>query len=429
MKSLGYIRWLCTEFFFTVSIFSAILFGTYAAQVQSNNTLSTSQLTLLSGIFFSVFAFSQLISGFLINKISTKVLLGVSGLLAGISALIFAYATSFPLLIVSRLMMGLGLGCSFVGVLYIIQLGFKESQFAFFSSLSQSISNIAAGALAVFGGRVLSTFSYHSAFMVLGILLIVSAAMMMTALPGKPILNKNDQDQIGFFTSLKFIFAKRNFWLATTYFSGIFATILTFADLFNVKYQVDVFNMPQYKAIMLNGLIPLGIAIGGVIAGFCSSKLQKNQLAASCFTALLSLSLSVLLLVDFPHGDQYLICLFFHLLFGIGCGGAMLAFQEIQYTINKPQMRPLANSLVLTIAYLFSGMILQPLVGFFIGNVKSENFDYADATQQQIAAHESTFQAVWHQFDKGLFILVIIVIIGFICSLFFTKPKAIAKNS
>jgi hypothetical protein len=60
MKIINYTRWITTEFFFTVSIFSAILFGTYASQIQTDNLLSTNQLAILSGIFFTVFAFSQL---------------------------------------------------------------------------------------------------------------------------------------------------------------------------------------------------------------------------------------------------------------------------------------------------------------------------------------------------------------------------------
>ena len=382
----------------------------------------------MSGTFFAVFAFSQLISGFLINKFSTKILLGGSALLAGAGALLFSYTDSYLLLIISRIILGLGLGCTFVGVLYIVQSGFPEEKFAFFSSLSQSIANIAAGAMTLFGGKILSGFSYSSVFTVLGGLLIISAILLIIILPGKPVITNNENiNQGNFIESICTIFSKKGFWLATVYFSGIFSTILTFADLFNVKYQVAVFDMPQYKAIILSGMIPFGLAFGGVTAGFLSSKFKMNKLAAILFSFITLANMLILLYVKFPANGNYGFndALIFHILFGIGCGGAMLAFQELQMTFSDANIRPLANSMVLTIAYLFSGIILQPLVGMLIGNnaVVPHNVYTLISGSRNGWINNGAVTNVWHDYAHGLSILAIILCLSFIASLFFTSQK------
>lgn len=427
MKSLNYIRWICTEFFFTVSIFSAVLFGAYAAQIQNTNHLDTTQLTILSGTFFAVFAFSQLISGFLINKFSTKILLGGSALLAGAGALLFSHTDSFLLLIIARIILGLGLGCTFVGVLYIVQSGFPEEKFAFFSSLSQSIANIAAGSMTLFGSKLLSQFAYSLVFTVLGGFLIISSLLLIIVLPGKPKLDHNQVQETSFITNIKSILSKKGFWLATVYFSGIFGTILTFADLFDVKYQVAVFDMPQYKAITLSGMIPLGLAIGGVTAGFISSKFKTNKLTAIVFSFITLANMLVLLYVKFPANGNYGFndALIFHILFGVGCGGAMLAFQELQMTFSDASIRPLANSMVLTIAYLFSGMLLQPLVGKLVGNnaVVPHNVYSVISGSRNGWINNGFVANVWHDYAHGLSVLTVILCLSFIASLFFTAQK------
>ncbi|WP_395167037.1 hypothetical protein [Francisella salimarina] len=66
-----------------------------------------------------------------------------------------------------------GFGCTFVGVLYVVQTNFSDHQFAFFSSLSQSIANIFAGMLALFAGKALSQYSYTYVFDILAVMFII----------------------------------------------------------------------------------------------------------------------------------------------------------------------------------------------------------------------------------------------------------------
>ena len=64
----------------------------------------------------------------------------------------------------------------------------------------------------------------------------------------------------------------------------------------------------------------------------------------------------VTLYVRFPTKEAYTISTAIQLLFGIGCGG-VLAFQEVQVAF-KVSLRQWQNSCILTISYLFAGLIL-----------------------------------------------------------------------
>lgn len=417
MKSLSYLRWVSTEFLFMISIMSSVLFGAYALPIQLANNLGNTQLAILSGTFFAVFAFSQLYSGYLINKVSIKLLLGLSALFAAAGVFIFANTHSFSLLIISRVIIGLGLGCTFVGVLYIVEMEFAK-QFAFFASLSQSVGNISAGVIAIFGSSLISAYSYQSAYNLIGVLLVLAAILIFIFLPNKAQLG-NEQSDSSFFKNLKTILFNKRFIAATVYFAGIFATILAYADLFNVQYREVIFQMPAQKAIILNGMIPLGIAIGGVIAGTLSTKYKRNRLIAASFSLLLLISMIVTLYVRFPTNEAFIISSTFQLLFGIGCGGGMLAFQEVQVAFKDVGLRSLGNSLILTISYLFAGLVLQPGIGMIIGNNSYKLPKNSGVTPYNLL-DQPIIQQAWHHYNLGLSVLVAVLAASFISSLFFT---------
>lgn len=227
---------------------------------------------------------------------------------------------------------------------------------------------------------------------------------------------------VAFFSSLKQILKKRNFWLACFYFTGLFGAILTFTDLFNVTYQATIFQVPRTTAIMLNGMTPLGVAAGGITAGLLVSKFQKNQLTASVFSFITLISMFVILYVRIPHEASYAPWFIIDFIFGFGCGGAMLAFQEIQILLKDAVLRPLANSIILTFAYLFNGLILQPLTGYIIGATEiNHSAYYSQAELYFIWLYDNKIHDTWHKFNNGLTVVILMLVICFISSFFFSK--------
>ncbi|MBK2297039.1 MFS transporter [Francisella philomiragia] len=424
MRVINYTRWAITELFFTMSVFSAVLFGTYALSIRLGNHLTDTNLSILSGVFFVVFALSQVCAGVLINKLSPKLLLSSSAFVSALGAFLFAHTTVFELLVVARIMLGLGLGCTFVGVLYVVQTNFSEHQFAFFSSLSQSIANIFAGMLALFAGKALSQYSYTYVFDILAVMFIICTIGLSILLPHKTRTTSDSDPQEPVISRMWSILSKRNFWLASFYFTGLFGSILTFADLYNVTYEMKVFGVPHDMAIMMNGLVPIGVSTGGVIAGFLVSRYQNNRLTAICFSLITLIFLCLIMYIRWPDRRfGFEIAFLFNFLYGVGCGGAMLAFQEIQLLFKQFSIRPLANSLVLTFAYLFNGIVIQPLTGYIIGETRVVHY-FNQSSPYSRWLYDTGIHNEWHKFNSGLFIIVLIIVISFISSIFFTKKKS-----
>ncbi|MED7789420.1 MFS transporter [Francisella sp. 19X1-34] len=159
--------WAITEVFFILSIFVAVLFGIYGSDIQYNNHLSATELSIISGTFFIVFSLSQLFAGILINKTSPRLFLGGSAIVSALGCIIFANTSVFEVLLLSRVLLGLGLGCAFLSVIYTIQSNFPEGRFVLFISISQCVANILVGTMGMVSGNFLSRHSYNSSFIIL----------------------------------------------------------------------------------------------------------------------------------------------------------------------------------------------------------------------------------------------------------------------
>ncbi|MFT6835754.1 MAG: MFS family permease [Francisellaceae bacterium] len=370
--SKNIMQWIVVEAFFVVSVFSAMLFGIYSHPISVANQLSSIQVGILSGVFFGVFSLVQLFVGRIITRVSPRYILSISALIAAIGSIVFSISSVYGILILGRVLLGLGLGGTFVGVLAIIESGFGKNNFAFMSSLSQSVANAFSGSLGLVAGYLFTQYSYNQAFYVLGILFFILSIFLFFVLRGVNfrVLGSSSHEE-KLLVALWNIIKNKYVWLAAIYFSGMFGAILTYADLFNVTFQVQVFNLSLYTAIIVNSMIPLGVAIGGIIAGLWAKKRQNHALPSQVFSAIAFATLFIILLIRFPNHYRDFFAGGFCFIFGFGCGGAMLAFQEVQVRVTNEYLRPLANSIILTVAYITSGLVLQPLISWWVGNGKS----------------------------------------------------------
>ena len=113
-------------------------------------------------------------------------------------------------------------------------------------------------------------------------------------------------------------------------------------------------------------------------------------------------------------------------IFGVGCGSAILAFEEIRFTVSNLSNRMLANSLILTIAYLFNGLILQPLIGLIVDHttVAGDRFYVLFSANYMRWLYDDSIDNLWHRYDGGLSLITFVLVISFMSSIFFKSKRA-----
>ena len=163
--------WVSAELFFIFGVIVAIFFGILSPDVSNELKLSTSQLGVLSGVFFITYSIGQILLGSLLGPWSPRLILGAMAFLSAIGCVLFAISTSMPVALIARALLGVGLSISFVGVMHVISRDYPQ-RFSFMTSLSQSLANIVGALVALAASFTTILTTFRAPFMVVGVLFV-----------------------------------------------------------------------------------------------------------------------------------------------------------------------------------------------------------------------------------------------------------------
>lgn len=407
MKTNRFFGWATAELFFILSVLAAVLFAILSSDIARELKLDASGLGTLSGVFFVTYAIGQLVLGSLMGTFSARLIIGITALLSGAGALIFGFSTGMTAAIFSRALLGLGLSTSFVGVVYIVSRNYAE-KFAFMSALSQGLVNASAAALAILSAFIPFLVHFRAPFLILGILLLISAALLFVFVGGRPKQESPGTARLSFFRALKVIITNGQFWVALVYYSGFFGTVLAFSDLWNIQFQIDFFKHTVAQSSILNAMVPLGVLVGSLVSGWWANR--TNFVLPSRIFGLLSVAFFVVLII-FPLSTDIAGVMMF--LVGFGLSASILALTAIQKHLPSGAAAP-ATAIVITVAYIFGGAI-QPLVGSAIAAPHP-----AFVRLPLIPLNNPAF---W-TYQRGLIWILGAVVVATIASFFFKPSKA-----
>ena len=421
MKSSGkLLQWISAEMFFIVSVISTVMFGVFSNSIANDMHLSTNLLGWLSGTFFITYSVGQFYSGRLFVILPARWILFCSAMVAASGAFIFARSEHLVWLFISRGLLGIGLATSFVGVIFVVQQNFSAKSFPMMSSLSQSTANLVAG---VFGLVVVMIHNYHLSFIFLACGLILSALLIVIFIPMKKIELAAPSQQLSLYASCKILLKNPQLWYASFFFTGLFSAVLTFSDLFNVDFQMKVFHQSFAAATHINAMIPFGLTIGGLIAGIWAQKTNDYRTPARVLSFIAVIMFASIMFIRFNSSYAYYFACGIGFLFGIGCSGSILAFQSVQRSVADITLRPLATSIVLTFACIFSGVIEQPTVGNFISTTELK-LRMPQVSNHWLSLFDYQQADIWHKFNNGLYFILVCIIISFIMSFLFKLTPA-----
>ena len=348
--------WAAAELFFTAGVAVAILFAVLSGTVAKSLGINQAQLGQLSGIFTLAYSVGQLFLGIVLTSRNIKALLGIGSALGAAGCFLLSARTGYTTALAAQILLGIGFSGTFVGLIFLIGRDFS-ADFSFMSSLSQSVTNIAGAALSITASLTPWLADFRFTFRVMAVALLGVAALQFLLVRGKsPEHAAAAVPSTPFLAALRLAASNLQFWWAAIYYAGLFGTMLAFANLWNIQFQINTFgNSPQQSA-MMNAMIAIGITVGSVMAGMWAKK--AGFLVPSRVFALLSLAIfGLMALLPLPRWEATA----FILIIGFGLAGSILALSVI-YAHIPPAATAVATSLVVTAAFVH-GAILQTLIG------------------------------------------------------------------
>jgi MFS family permease len=334
-----------------------------------------------------------------------KLVLGVGSAVGAVGCFVLAGSTNYQTAMVAQVLLGLGLSGTFVGLIFLIGRDFS-SNFAFMSSLSQSLTNIAGAALSMVASLTPWLADFRTTFRVMAALLLGVALLQFLLIRGRGKAEGREEAQATpFLEALRLAVGNFQFWMAMVYYAGLFGTMLAFANLWNIQFQINYFKNTPQESAMMNAMIALGITAGSLVAGTWAKKSGSFVLPARTF-GLLALAVFIFMAaVPLPRLDATAMIL----VMGFGLSGSILGLSAL-YANLPAAACSVATSLVVTAAFIH-GALLQTLIGSSL------------AASGKIAAHQGAgaHHGLFVIYEHGMIWLIGSVAASALASFFFRK--------
>ncbi len=392
--------WGMGDLYFIISVSVALLFGILSPNIAKQLHLSSTQLGFLGGVFFLCYGFAQLLAGRLIDFLGPRYTMTGSAIIASSGLILLATANGFGFAVGAQILIGAGLSTAYVGTIYLANMWFPADRFCLMAGITEMSSNIIVAVIIfimVLAGALVNFRIIIGSF---SIIALIIAVLMFLIIRSRSDRKSITEHKVSFITALSKLIKIPQFRLSVIYFSTGFGALLALADLWNVPTQIAYRHTLQ-TAASLNAMFPLGGAIGALCSGWIADHLKCRAIVAKFYiTGMLVLTIILVYGPVFPTAVTFILLL----LLGFCFGGAVLGFPLVEQNITD-DLQGTGFGFMTMIAYLLSAC-LQFLIGDILGHTK----------------HLTQFTTISH-FKIALTPLVIILAIGWICSLWLKDPK------
>jgi sugar phosphate permease len=328
-------RWVIfsvTSFLYLLSMFYRSSITVIAPDLMTDLSLDVSSLSLISASFFYAYALIQIPMGIVLDHAGPEKAMPWSYLLAFVGVLMFAWAESAPLLVLGRLLMGVGMACSLIGTFKVFTIWFGPAHFATLSATVISIGSL--GTLASTSPLVLSTQSigWRSTFALIAFSHLLLTGLLYLVMRGKPAGDGHGSptpQQEGSRLRqtadvLHLIVRKKDFWLISAagfLRYGIYGAV---QSLWAGPYLINVMGCSPLVAGNILFLFNLALILGGPVSGYLSDKVLRTRKWIMVM-ALWGLSGSLFALACLPVGTTIVVLAALFTLFGFfGSSGGVL---------------------------------------------------------------------------------------------------------
>ncbi len=160
-----WIIWLAGTFVFAAAMFSRTSFGVAGIQAAEQFGSPVALMSAFVIVQMVVYASMQLPSGLLLDRLGSRTSLTIGACVMALGQLILALATSFPVGLAARVLIGGGDAMIWISAIRLIPLWFPARRVALLTQLSSVLGQAGQWASAVPLVRILTNFGWTPAFL------------------------------------------------------------------------------------------------------------------------------------------------------------------------------------------------------------------------------------------------------------------------
>ncbi len=360
--------------------------------------MTAMQYSNLTAVYFYPYAIMQIPSGILADTLGARKTGVIGCLTMAIGSILFGLAPSFSMLMLGRMLVGLGASVIFLSILKVQSVWFSENEFGTLTGMTTFAGNfggaVAQGPLAFMVGLL----TWRMSFIAIGVFSAVLAVAIFVLVRNKPedkgfepiVVHRTETQEakVGIWSTSKEMIVCKYMWpiiIINFLGMGVSFTITAWA----LPYLTDVYGLSVGQAGTIMFFYPLGAAVGCIVTGAVTDKIKMRKIPSILMSVGVVICLGLIAFVNNgkPPLPLLTVCL---ILLSIFLTYSVL-FYSISKEINHPKFSGIATS-VPNVA-VFAGAAVLPLV---FGGVISK--------YQPILGNQGAYQKMF----LGFFVVAVI---------------------
>jgi MFS family permease len=268
-------------------------------------------------------------------------------------------------------MQGVGASFAFIAAAVLISQWFSAKIFPILFGLTQTLSCVLAGVIHYYFTIMLTTQTWNEIYQKLAvfgfILLVLTLVIVKT--PAKYQREAN----LSLKESLSIVVNNKQMWLCSIAAATSFGVLLAYAGFWYVRIQA-FYSVSNLEAVIISGMVFLGIGIGTPLLGWISNKVKSRIMVIH---VTLCIGMMVLLLgIYLPHFniETLIIIKVISFLIGFFLSGSMLFYTMVS-EFSSNNTRGVAISLLNTTVFLFNTLLLF-VPYLFVTYISKDFFTY-----------------------------------------------------
>ena len=253
---------------YTVSQFLRTSLGVLSPNLMHDFNINPNNMGLLGGVFFLSFAIFQIPAGILIDKYGPRKVMSSVIIFAVLGSIIFALSNSFYILLIGRVLMGLGCSICLMGSLVLITRWTDSDQFSKLAGIILAVGGI--------GGLLATTpLSYFSELFGWRLSFWLAAAVTFCVMvlyyfileDRKNDLILNSSNESISLKNLLFILKERNFKFMIPMSLMSYSSLVVILGLWGAPYLKDIHGLDSVERGKILMLMAISWNIGSFVFG------------------------------------------------------------------------------------------------------------------------------------------------------------------
>lgn len=358
----AYLSWFVATVFVLFQFFLQSSAGMMVSQWAKTFDISLVGVSNLSAAFFYAYVFMQVPVGLLLDKFNARYVLASASLMVAIGCFLLAHTDDYAIAIIARILMGIGCGFGFVGMLHVSASRFAHQHFALMVSLAETIGMLGVAIGEVILAWIILAETWQRAINDAGIIALVLTVLIF-------IIVKEDKHytahkkNLSIFKALGHAISNKQTWLAGLYGFWMFSIINVFTSLWGVPFLQKIYHLNLHTAARMVAMVFIGIALGTVLTSTVSYRMGRRK-PILIFNAIMN-GLLMGAVIFCPHLAHVLI---YGLLF---LSGVFASSYILSFAVTKESVLPAYTATALSLAnmiFMSSAFILQPLIGYCLSS-------------------------------------------------------------